>query len=405
MTEPPVYFAFTDGRQIGPIRFAELADLVARGVLHPEDLVWQSGTPEWVAASSVLAFPKEARNESRAFGDDTFSSRTATKSGSRTLTRSGPVSRQAPAPAPQPVAPPTDPPAASAPALRPGEMLSFARLLDPETFGSPVSWILLIFGLGPLLFSLLVEDPLLKLRLFAFICGAAWTAFFVGAFRTSDESPRLGVGLFFGSALGGFVLLTLLSGVPPISTVFHLASSGTSLPARFLAAVLGVALLEELLKLAGLLAVARLGPGIPNARAGTFYGLMSGVGFGVWQSVSGAGRIATDAATAAASGGDLQPVALVASFAGQALQAFAIPLLHAVWTGVAGYFLGLGPRSGRDPLLVAGTGFAIVVLAHGLTEAFTAVGWPFAAVLAAAFSLLLFLACQRNAERLEVRAR
>src|SRR5439155_20313534 len=51
LSEPLVYFAFTGGERLGPLSYAELDGLAAHGRLQPEDLVWQSGTPDWVPAS------------------------------------------------------------------------------------------------------------------------------------------------------------------------------------------------------------------------------------------------------------------------------------------------------------------------------------------------------------------
>ena len=58
--ESKVYFAYSGGRQVGPMPFAELDDMAARGAVLPTDLVWESGTPEWVPASSLLSFVPKA---------------------------------------------------------------------------------------------------------------------------------------------------------------------------------------------------------------------------------------------------------------------------------------------------------------------------------------------------------
>jgi hypothetical protein len=60
VSEPVVYFAFTGGERVGPLSYAELDGLAANGKLQPEDLVWQSGTADWVPASRFVAFVPKA---------------------------------------------------------------------------------------------------------------------------------------------------------------------------------------------------------------------------------------------------------------------------------------------------------------------------------------------------------
>jgi RsiW-degrading membrane proteinase PrsW (M82 family) len=68
-----------------------------------------------------------------------------------------------------------------------------------------------------------------------------------------------------------------------------------------------------------------------------------------------------------------------------------LPLLHAVWTAIVGYFIGLSlsaPRKTPAPLVI---GFLIAAALHGLYDAFQSAGSPLLALGVAAFSLLLFL--------------
>lgn len=49
----PEWYYTADGGQHGPVTAADLKKLAREGTIHPEDLVWKSGTPNWVAAKSV----------------------------------------------------------------------------------------------------------------------------------------------------------------------------------------------------------------------------------------------------------------------------------------------------------------------------------------------------------------
>jgi hypothetical protein len=50
-----VWYYVINGAQVGPVGLAELKAAVAAGKVGPADLVWQEGTPEWVAARTVPA--------------------------------------------------------------------------------------------------------------------------------------------------------------------------------------------------------------------------------------------------------------------------------------------------------------------------------------------------------------
>lgn len=46
-------FVVINGQQAGPFTQTELVQLVKKGLLAPATLVWESGLPNWVAASSL----------------------------------------------------------------------------------------------------------------------------------------------------------------------------------------------------------------------------------------------------------------------------------------------------------------------------------------------------------------
>lgn len=436
VAEPPVYFAFTGGRQIGPLHFAELADLAARGVLQPDDLAWKSGTPEWVPASQLLAFPKRK-----------------TASGIReTLNQPPPAAEPDVVLAPPDVllpAPtaPVRPPSSHAlpakwprvtlakgsdePGLRPAETpvdasartgasdegdpaaaevlrgpsrlgaaLPVRRLNDAAVLGSPVTWALVFFGLGPLFVSAVAEDPLLRIRLFDFGCGALWVAFFYAAFRTDAATSRTVLAVFFGAVLFALLYFGVLVGWPPVSTLAFLSAPEQGPGARLLGALGGVALVQEVGKLALLLFIARPLKELNGAADGLFHGLISGAAFGLCASLVQTWSFGAGDEGALRAAGDPQTMTLYAAFLGTAVRALAQPFLHAVWTAIAGTFLAQGlPSPGRDAApgrIFLGIGLAVVF--HGLYEALSPPATAFFSVLVAAAALLLLLALKREAE-------
>ncbi len=432
MAEPPVYFAFTGGRQIGPLQFAELADLAARSVLQPDDLAWKSGTPEWVPASQLLAFPKA---------------------------KGSPVSREMPAlpspgaedlaDGPAPVVPGR--PAAAAllrsvgPALPPGKwpritmtkgsddpglaleetgvgkgsgeaalaeaeeaparapsrlaaLLPLRRLNDAALLGSPVTWSLVFFGVGPLLISAVAEDPLLRIRLFDFGCGALWIAFFYWAYRTEAATTRTILAVFSGSVLFALLYFGLLEGWPPISAL-QVVSADAGFGTRLLAALLGTALVQEVGKVTLLVLVARALGELNEFGDGLFFGLIAGAGFGLCVSIVRSWSLGIPDEKLLR-GAEAPVAALYAAFLGAAVQALALPFLHAIWSAIAGAFVARGlPAKGRPAapgrILL---GLALAVGFHALYEALAAPATAFFSVLVAAMALALFLALRRESE-------
>lgn len=374
-----VYYAAPAGQQVGPLSFAELDAMARAGKLSPEDLVWESGTPDWIPASRVLAFAPSS-----------------------------------PPPAPVAPLPPRPPRAASVTAgdrvrsllddlgsFSFSEIVPISRVFDPETLGKPVAWILLVFGLGPLILGSVVEDPQLRVRLFNFGCGALWTAFFAATFKTERQSLRLGVAVFFATAIFGVLFVSILQQVPPLSWLYALLTPDRPFVVRVVSFVFGVGVLEEVGKGLILLVLARALGGLENTADGMFYGLMSGLGFGVWEAIAYTEFVNTRQATSLTFGTGSISVGLYAYFVSSVVRIVSLPLLHAIWTGIVGYFIGLSFAVKRKTNAVLLIGLLIAAVSHGLYDAFlTTQGAGPLALVIAALSLLLFLAYWRNADRL-----
>lgn len=435
MAEPPVYFAFTGGRQIGPLQFAEMADLAARGVLLPDDLAWKSGTPEWVPASQLLAFPKPKgappTREMPAFsppGPEESAPRPAPVAPAAGA-RPAPVVPLRAAGQPSPpgkwprvtMTKGSDDPglvleetgvgktpeeaalaqAEKAPGKAPSRLaalLPIRRLNDAAVLGSPATWSLVFFGVGPLLISAVAEDPLLRIRLFDFGCGALWIAFFYWAYRTEAATTRTILAVFSGSVLFAVIYFGLLEGWPPVSAV-PVLSANSGFGTRLLAALAGTALVQEAGKVALLVLIARALGELNDLGDGLFFGLIAGAGFGLCVSIVRSWSFSIPDEKLLR-GAEAPAAALYAAFLGAAVQALALPFLHAIWSAMAGAFVAHGlPARGRPA--APGRIFLGLVLAvgfHALYEALAVPATAFFSVLVAAMAIGLFLALRRESE-------
>ncbi|HSB36341.1 MAG TPA: GYF domain-containing protein [Thermoanaerobaculia bacterium] len=438
MAEPPVYFAFTGGRQIGPLQFAEMADLAARGVLSPDDLAWKSGTPEWVPAQQLLAFTKRKSSASReAFGSPADASRPPEDPPAAVpAPRTGPGPKAVPGdraapstPAPAADAGPEqwkrvslsrasdDPGLSVAASAAEGETdgetgagatpeptwrrvsasFSLSRLGDAAILGSPVTWTLVFFGLGPLALAAVIEDPVLRIRLFHFGCGSLWMAFFYVAFRPEADVTRATLALFFGAALFGVLYFGLLRRLPPVSTLAPFAEPARHVGWRLLSALGGVALVQELGKAAILAVAGRVGSGEKNGRLGFFYGLVVGTSFGLFASAFEARGIPA-VENALLRGAESPSTALYSWFVASVVAAASRPFLHGLWTAVLGFFLVSAVSGSRRPGRRVALGLAVPIGLHGLYNAFSSGVTAVLAVAVAAVSLGVFLQVWRAAE-------
>jgi RsiW-degrading membrane proteinase PrsW (M82 family) len=163
---------------------------------------------------------------------------------------------------------------------------------------------------------------------------------------------------FFATAVFSTSLLVIAYALPPLSWLERLnPSQGPYVP--MLAYIFGVGLPEELCKAIALFVLLKKSDPLPPQLM-VFYGLMSGLGFGIYEGVDyqlGRNfRYASD-------GGEYYLLNLV--------RITTLPFLHAMWTGIAGYFIGfagLYPRRQRGLIAV---GICLPALLHGLYNTFS----------------------------------
>ncbi|MEA2784400.1 MAG: protease PrsW, partial [Candidatus Eremiobacteraeota bacterium] len=220
-----------------------------------------------------------------------------------------------------------------------------------------------VMGIAPLAFVSYfesVKDAVDAFRVLGLYFSALWALFFASAFRATGIRWRLGLAVYFGTTLGAMTLLlaSLLLNLELLRAPLVAAKNlWISIPS----AIAFIGLPEELTKALVLFAIWRFAGQLPPLRAFLFYGLISGLGFGIKEGVHY----------------QLGPYAAAASrsheFAGfyldSVLRLTSLPFFHAVWTGIAAWLIWFGARipSARAGLLA----LAILVPAtfHGLYDA------------------------------------
>lgn len=194
------------------------------------------------------------------------------------------------------------------------------------------------------------------------------------------------------TAVVGIVLVLFLQEMPFFSLLYS-ATEWNFSPARLLGFVAGVGVIEEGVKLLPIWWLAVKLREIRTPREAAFYAGLSGLAFGVAEAVAYSMAYTEMNFYAQYYGltGDGHYVIL------EFLRLITLPFLHCMFSGIAGYYLGLSllaPQR-RTALLLLGVGLAATI--HGFYNFFAS---TWLGVVVAAIAILMFIAYLRSAEQI-----
>jgi len=152
-----------------------------------------------------------------------------------------------------------------------------------------------------------------------------WGLFFYYLFRTAQVETKVCFLCFFFTAVIASALLLILQQIPPWSELYSFSRSKV-FPLRLIGMFFGVGIHEELCKAAILFWLVRRPGKLLIPQTMVFYGMMSGLGFGIYEG------IAYQQTVNRAQGVDIAYFLDISRLT-------SLPFLHAIWTGIAGYFL------------------------------------------------------------------
>lgn len=227
-----------------------------------------------------------------------------------------------------------------------------AKLFSRQFLSDQRFLILALVGLLPML---IMNIPLGGFFLFyevSLYFSIIWGLFFYACFKTNQVKLKTTLSVFFLTQLCIFVAWDIM-GLPRVNPFYILTES--AFPFNVLGYVCGVGFTEELAKMIPLLFILRKAkePLIPQTMV--FYGLMSGISFGVFEGVQYQMSVNAEQA-------------YDVSFFLNIARLTSLPFLHACWCGIAGYFLSfahLYPKYRRGLYTLALTIPAII---HGLYD-------------------------------------
>ena len=204
-----------------------------------------------------------------------------------------------------------------------------------------------------------------------------WAVFFYYVFPAPQVTLVHSVMCFFVTGIVSITLLLLLQPIWPLNWLLPMTESHNPF-ARLFAFLVGVGIPEELTKALVLFVLVRRGGGMAP-QSMLFYGLMSGLGFGIYEGVN------------YQTGRNLL-TSMGFYYLLNVLRLTSLPFLHAMWTGIAGYFIGFAYQYSqrKKGLLVIAIG--VPALLHGFYDFFSSNVIGLFIALISVLALYLYLA-------------
>lgn len=239
-----------------------------------------------------------------------------------------------------------------------------SELIFPKKIIASRAWMkdkaLITLALVGLLPTLLWVIPMFDWGVHYFIAlyfSCIWGLFFYYLFKTNQVSLKSTVIIFFLEQ--GFIFLVWgLLGIPSLNPFYYLKDA--AFPVNIVGYVLGVGLPEEFAKILPLLILAGRAkkPILPQTLV--YYGLMSGIAFGVWEGVDYQLRVNS-------------ALEYTSSFLHNISRLTSLPFMHAIWCGIAGYFVSFAKLYPKYRISLYILALAVPAILHGLYDSFVSI--------------------------------
>lgn len=212
--------------------------------------------------------------------------------------------------------------------------------------------VLAIIGLFP---TVLMTIPIEAFGIFyaiALYFSYIWAVFFYYLFKTPQVSMTTTISVFFFTQLFVFVVWNLF-GLPRLNPFYKLMD--LTFPLNLLGYTLGVGLTEELAKALPLLIIYKRAkePLLPQTLV--YYGLMSGIAFGVFEGMQYQLGVNSE-------------LDYTGAFFMNIARLTSMPFLHAIWCGIAGYFIAFANLYPKYRMSLYFLAITVPAILHGLYD-------------------------------------
>lgn len=376
--DTPRWYYAKGTERTGPITLRELQKLVADGAVEQKDLVWHDGLSSWIpSARATELLPSLSTSQT-------------------SLVEGSPVAK--------------------------GKSLTEHdwreqrnALFDPKVWATvlpagawlrdrpwSVRWVqmFLFFGLFPLGLLHIYRDQESLVQTagwYSLYFALVWTIILRFCMRPQPVPGTLTAKVIGFTIVPGLFIATALSVLAvQIPLIEEGMTAPSAMPARLLAWTVGVGIPEEATKFLAVFLFVRAWLPKCNATTCAFVGCVGGLTFGAAEAAVYSLMYAIGASSELFSSLGLDFSRVYGGYINIQLTRFiTLPLLHAVWTGVTAYFLGLSALSPATRGTLVLIGIIISSVLHGFYDALSEGWWGFAV---AAVSLLLFVSYIRMDE-------
>jgi RsiW-degrading membrane proteinase PrsW (M82 family) len=256
------------------------------------------------------------------------------------------------------------------------ELIFPKTIFNKEWLNDKKMLMLALIGLGPAFLISFTFASFLTYYSIALYFSIIWGLFFFYLFKTRQIKTKTTIGLFFALQVFVFIVWDILA-LPswPGINILYSCTQANSVIIQAIGFIFGVGVIEETVKAVPLLLIIRYAkePYIPQSLV--FYGLMSGIAFGVFEGVQYQMTINTKLDYSNA-------------FFMNLARLTSLPFLHAVWSGIAGYFIAFANLYPKYRLSLYFLAIFIPAVIHGLYDT---LGWNILGLLLTLLSVILLM--------------
>ena len=236
--------------------------------------------------------------------------------------------------------------------LLPKDSISFKTLKQDSKL-----LIISLVGLAPAFLIRITGASIMTFYVIALYFSLIWGLFFYSVFKTHQVSIKKSFAIFFSVQILIFFSVFILN-INQFNPFYRLIEEGNSFINQIIGFVFGVGIFEELVKLLPVYFFIKYSKEPLLPQTVVFYGLISGIGFGVFEGVIY--QISVNS-----------KLDYNTSFFMNIARLTSLPFLHAVWSGLSSYFIAfsfLYPIKRYSMWLLA---ILIPAILHGLYDVFT----------------------------------
>ena len=257
------------------------------------------------------------------------------------------------------------------------------ELIIPNDVFSRKEWlkdkrllILALIGLSPVFLIRFTLIPFFTFYTISLYFATVWGLFFFYLFKTTQVHTKTAILLFFLLQLIVFLLWDILQ-LPnwPLIQILYSYSKSDIWVLKLTGFIFGIGLSEELVKAIPLFILVKRAtePYIPQTLV--FYGLMSGVAFGVFEGVQYQMTVNVE-------------LDYNTAFFMNVARLTSLPFLHAIWSGTAGYFIASSNLYPKYRVSLYSLALLIPAFIHGL---YNTLGWNLPGLLLTLLSIILLM--------------